>query len=66
MSVDFQRERKFLNAEGAKVTQKTQKRKYKIWLFLFCGLCEVFATSAFWLFIDMCSTLGKSYLLAIE
>jgi len=36
------------NAEGAEVSQKTQKRNQEIssWLF-FCALCETFASSAF-------------------
>jgi hypothetical protein len=36
----------FLNAEGAKVTQRTQKKAVKNFLF-FCALCESFASSAF-------------------
>lgn len=36
----------FLNAEDAKVAQKTQKKTAKFG-FLFCALCEFFAPSAF-------------------
>jgi hypothetical protein len=40
-------EGEFLNAEGAKDSQRTQKKTKRIFMVFFCVLCVTFAPSAF-------------------